>query len=540
MVRYMDDGFKTKDKEINNKIDDILNNRIGMKPNDVVDVCNEIIEFGLQIGDEMSQLFGYYYKAEVYMRTSLVYDKILLQDWMNKGILLCEKVNHMEYLVKFYNLRGSFFSWFEDYVTSIETYKMAVRLCDQCGFEEMKGKLIGNMAIIYSAVGDYQESIEFLLESVKAPIDTDVEMNFWNKVLQLYYLADAYLELNEIEMAYINQMDIENLTENMPAASYYRFGVLVLFCRIAIKRKNYEQVKQFIKQITNSEERINFVGIYDSDAFHYIHLLVDYEMQSGENMTNEIEFILMKMQKVFDTDNPTIHQKKQYLQELMLFYQRSNQDQLYKTTAKQLLDILDEGRIDYGENLLTVVQIRTELKEMKLKQYKESYRTMELEHQTKHDDLTQLLNRRGLEYFADKWRDYAYQGSKMFVVGMIDIDSFKKLNDEYGHLHGDRCLAMLGKVLEERQSERILAARFGGDEFVVIFWDIEFQEVVDFAEELKRKMLTVETGIKLSQGYAARIPQEQMKPWDYLNRADTMLYEVKQASGNNYKIYWEK
>ena len=63
--------------------------------------------------------------------------------------------------------------------------------------------------------------------------------------------------------------------------------------------------------------------------------------------------------------------------------------------------------------------------------------------------------------------------------------------------------------------------------------------MVNFAEDLKLKLLNVEGGIKLSQGYAARVPQEQMKPWDYLNRADTMLYEMKQTSGNNYKIYWE-
>lgn len=540
MVRQMDDVFRTKDANINNKINVILNNRIGMNPDDVVRICNEIIEFGLQTGNEISQLFGYYYKVEVYMRTALAYDKILLQGWMNKGIILCKKNNQMEYLVKFYNVRGSFFSWFDDYVTAVETYKMGLRLCEKYGFEEMKGKLIGNIAIIYTTIEDYQEAIEYLLESVKAPMDADVEMNFGNKVLQLYYLAYAYLELNEIEMAYIIQMDIENLIEGRPDSNYYRFGVLVLFGRISMKRGNIDRVKQLINQISNSEERMCFVGIYDSDAFHYIHLLYDYEKETDEDMTSEVEDVLMKMRTIYETDEPTIHQKKLYLQELMVLYQKSNQDKQYKVTVKQLLHILDDNRFEFGENLLTVIKIRSEIKEMKLNQYKESYRTRELEHQTKHDDLTQLFNRRGLEHFADKWMEYAYQSNKMFVVGMIDVDSFKKLNDEYGHLHGDRCLAMLGKVLEEQQSERIIASRFGGDEFVVIFWDIEYEELAYFAEELKRKMLSIEGGIRLSQGYAARIPQEQMKPWDYLNRADTMLHDVKQSSGNNYKIYWEK
>lgn len=535
----MDDIFITHDLEIDLKIQEILSNRMGIQSTKVVEICDDIIEYGIRMGNEMTQLFGYYFKVEVFMRAELVYDKNLIQEWINKGILLSEQNNQMEYLIKFYNLRGSFFSWFDDYVSAIETYKLAVQLCDQHGFLEIRGKLIANIAIIYTLIEDDEEAIEYLLEAENAPVDADVELNLWNKVLQLYYLAGSYLRLDEVEMAYMSQTDIENLIQGRPNNSYYRFGVLVLFGRIAMKRGRLDQVKYYIDQIIHSEERIHYIGISDGDAVHYIHLLCEYEKLSKEEMDNEVGSVLEKMKETYEIDEPTIHQRKNFLQELMMFYEKTDQFNLYKATAKQFLTILEDKAFDDGKHLLDIVEIRSEIKKMKLNQFKESYRTRELKHQTQHDDLTQLLNRRGLEYFADKWMDYAYQGKKVFVVGMIDIDSFKKLNDEHGHLHGDRCLAILGKVLEGKQSEHILAARVGGDEFVVIFWDVEFQEVDDFAKELKREMLKIEGGIHLSQGYAARVPQEQMKPWDYLNRADTMLYEMKQTSGNNYKIYWE-
>jgi len=535
----MDDIFITQDIEINLKIQEILNNRMGLQSTKVVELCNDIIEYSIRVGNEMSQLFGYYFKVEVFMRSELAYDKNSLQEWINKGLLLSEQNDQIEYLIKFYNLRGTFFSWFDDYVTAIETYKIAIQLCDQHGFQEMRGKLIANIAIIYIMIEDYEEAIEYLLEAVNAPVDADAELNLWNKVLQLYYLAGSYLELDEVEMAYMGQIDIENLIQGISNNSYYRFGVLVLFGRIALKRGRLDQVKYYIDQIIYSEERMHFVGVFDGDAVHYIHMLYRYEELSKEKMDNEVGSVLKKIKETYEIEEPTIHQRKYFLQELLTFYQKTDQFDLYKATAKEFLITLEEKAFDDGKHLLDIVEIRSEIKKMKLHQYKESYRTMELEHQTKHDDLTQLLNRRGLEYFANKWMDYAYQENKMFVVGMIDVDSFKKLNDEHGHLHGDRCLALLGKVLKEKQSERILAARIGGDEFVVIFWDVEFQEVVDFAEDLKLKMLNIEDGIQLSQGYAARVPQEQMKPWDYLNRADIVLYEMKQGSGNNYKIYWE-
>jgi diguanylate cyclase (GGDEF)-like protein len=157
------------------------------------------------------------------------------------------------------------------------------------------------------------------------------------------------------------------------------------------------------------------------------------------------------------------------------------------------------------------------------------------------DPLTGLHNRRHLDVVcATEW-ERARRDRRPLAVLFMDIDYFKAYNDFHGHRAGDDCLAAVGKAVEQSlQRPADVAARYGGDEFVVLLPDT----YTDGALDVGRRVLGAIAGIHiphgasafgqvtLSIGIAALIPGPNQGFQELLERADRALYAAKQAGRN--------
>lgn len=85
------------------------------------------------------------------------------------------------------------------------------------------------------------------------------------------------------------------------------------------------------------------------------------------------------------------------------------------------------------------------------------------------DELTGLLNRRGLLEHGDRYIELTRSARHSILIGFIDIDRLKLINDSEGHAVGDSVIAATGRALQWVLDRGYLAARIGGDEFVVVF-----------------------------------------------------------------------
>lgn len=160
---------------------------------------------------------------------------------------------------------------------------------------------------------------------------------------------------------------------------------------------------------------------------------------------------------------------------------------------------------------------------------------LELERLTRVDGLTGLGNRRYFdEYLSAEWRRCMRTSASMAVL-MIDVDHFKRYNDAYGHLAGDEVLKKVATVIQGGSTRSTdLAARFGGEEFVVVLPDVSPEGAQVVAERLVQHVrdLNIAHGdqrVTISVGVAATMPDGTNSPADLVNAADRALFRAKDS-----------
>ena len=208
---------------------------------------------------------------------------------------------------------------------------------------------------------------------------------------------------------------------------------------------------------------------------------------------------------------------------------------------------LEMGALDYmakpfdeGE-LVARVNIHVRLKELR-EALEEKNR--QLQEMANRDGLTGLFNHR---YFheqlsKDFLRARRYHESLSCIL--LDIDYFKKFNDNYGHQTGDVVLSTLGRVIEEAIRDSDFAARYGGEEFAVILYHADQPAAVHVAERLRQmvedreihdkdKMLHVTISVGV-----ATFPHEEIRDSKKLIEcADKALYKAKENGRNRVESY---
>ena len=156
------------------------------------------------------------------------------------------------------------------------------------------------------------------------------------------------------------------------------------------------------------------------------------------------------------------------------------------------------------------------------------------------DDCTGLYNARHLTTVLSEEVPRSQRFGYEFSVLFLDIDHFKRINDEYGHLNGSKLLAQFGRRLRENLRLVDAAFRYGGDEFVVLLPQTSKEAAVRVARRLMATfdsaqwVANEETVLHLSASVGiATFPQDGNTSQAIVQRADELMYEVKQAGRNN-------
>ena len=156
------------------------------------------------------------------------------------------------------------------------------------------------------------------------------------------------------------------------------------------------------------------------------------------------------------------------------------------------------------------------------------------------DSLTGLYNRRYFESSSEELLGISKRMNENFTIIMIDIDSFKQVNDTYGHSIGDNVLRKLSAKLKELSRESDVVCRYGGEEFVLLLAKTDLQEALTFAEKIREEasLIKIATNkdeyftITLSLGVSQVDTKRDVGIKVAVNKADEALYRAKNSGKN--------
>jgi diguanylate cyclase (GGDEF)-like protein len=167
----------------------------------------------------------------------------------------------------------------------------------------------------------------------------------------------------------------------------------------------------------------------------------------------------------------------------------------------------------------------------------------EAEHHATTDALTGLGNRRWMQNMFERELKRSEHSSRPVCLMMIDVDQFKFVNDQYGHIAGDRILAAVAQTLREHLRPTDMIARFGGDEFAVLLPDTGLAQALETAERLRVQIAEASPPalgrpITISAGVGRALPGDSLDV--LVHRADSAMYAAKAAGRNRIQAVREE
>ncbi|MEW9671911.1 GGDEF domain-containing protein [Ammoniphilus sp. 3BR4] len=156
------------------------------------------------------------------------------------------------------------------------------------------------------------------------------------------------------------------------------------------------------------------------------------------------------------------------------------------------------------------------------------------------DSLTGLYNRRYFELYLEKSLPLIKRNNRPFLLVLLDIDHFKKVNDAYGHLCGDEALKHIADTIKKKVRETDVFVRLGGEEFALLMPETNLEEGEIVAERIRESILKTEfmyknTCVPLSISLGLSIYKGE-KVDEFLEKTDQALYQAKNKGRNQLVV----
>ena len=418
------------------------------------------------------------------------------------------------------NMLGLLFLYQGNYTSSADCFFSGIALADAHELTVVGLKLRANLASVFEHAGEAQSALEYRLEAKSRAAEIpDAALRIHFSIFIYTSLTRNYLILDDLKAAGRTIADIEPmLAEDGGEASleYYVYRADYAQCI-----GDFDDCELYLRRSLAAFADCPLLADRFEDCISLVRLLERLgQYQRLDLVLNELE-----------TRSGNRGFTAQWLELLECRVHRYHQQGLereYYRALEEYFDACQENNITLGNSRRAMLLLKRNNIEMR-----QQNRELTVRAQT--DVLTGLANRRRLNEMQELWFDRAQRNQERIGVAMLDIDHFKQLNDTCGHAAGDACLAALGSMLRRRSGSNIFCARYGGDEFVLLFRDQSDEFLLDFAEALRAQSQSLIYGgspVTISIGIRNSTPVALNRIWDFTSLADKALYLVKKRGRN--------
>lgn len=261
--------------------------------------------------------------------------------------------------------------------------------------------------------------------------------------------------------------------------------------------------------------------------------LFDY-IVSRMCMLNEIDCLVLKLVDdiVNDMDGWEGHldHHMQTLEQALTALSAKSDVNLASLVVKTVVESVKELTHDAKDMKSKMQGVRNEVNTLE-KQLEASYKEAHT------DPLTGIGNRRAMDKFIAENLDKDSAGSFSCII--LDVDYFKRINDQYGHMVGDSVLRFIAKLLEKATKGQDFVGRLGGEEFILLLPQTSASDAYAFAEKLRQllqdtklKLRDKEITLKFTASMGVATYRKGEMVTDFINRADNALYVAKKMGRN--------
>ena len=520
------------DKEIRDLADELFRARSKNDPI-VMRYSSALIRRGSELGDHALLGFAYYYLAEscFLFGHSDRYRRNLVC-----GMKYQQEMAQDDLLARSYNLLAIDAMNHGSTDLGLGYFLRAQDLCEKCRDRYQSGLIRMNIAMVYVRLRMERTALAQLRQALALIRPCKGELfRALNMLTAICAQGECYLRLGRSDDAQKAMDRAEKvlasgtivLSDNVSLLPYHCFQV-----KLYHSQGNFPRRDKSLADLIASLERTEVI----TDTFDDICELCSFLLDIGK--TDQAGRILERLR-------PTIEQAgvpdlRFRLSSLCVRYCRIGGDEARLRHAEaEYYDLSMQMESERIRAFQHSVQIQTGMEELRKKQFAILEENVRLTRQAQSDPVTGLPNRYALNTASEAAFERAYKTRASLCVCILDIDHFKEFNDTCGHQAGDECLLRVAGTLRAVCAEGGgFCARYGGDEFVILYEGLADEEVLARAERLREAILalriphaasSVGPYVSISQGMRNSVPISENRLWDYLYAADNALYHIKKT-----------
>lgn len=497
----------------------------------VLEYCHKIIELADETGDEDALGFAYFYIGEVEYLTNSI-DEMF--DSMLNALRYLGNSGQWYLAARVYNVMGITSVSRGNTVAAMEYYMSGLYICEEHDVKSVQSSIELNLGYLHLDAGVYKEAEEYFLKAYNEYVRTPAEKRR-NETLTMIYtnLATCNLLADELDKAkeYIGRLKDECQASFGNMDYIYVECLEVRFHHICGDYESRDKIIDDVKRRLSG--KVLIMDIFD-DIYDFCNLMIEIDrLDVMQEIIEKLDEPIKKTQ--------INNLKRKFITLKIKLYMKNGDKEACDGALISFFELSEKLEKDKQKMIASILHVRNSVDKMEDKQRVLEAEKLKLLEMSETDQLTGIANRYRLVQYAQASLERCKRERIPLSYEVLDIDYFKQYNDTYGHQVGDECIKAVAGILSDIQNDSIFAARYGGDEFVVIYVGMSVEEVVRTAEVLKRRVQElgsvykgtgVDVGVTISQGICHCIPEEDSKDRDYLYSADIMLYNVKRKKRN--------